>query len=139
MSEKKLGILLAALALALAGWVLFWYVPRPLMGEDRPRTIQSITLWVAGADRDLTDRVDEELLRTLLEQYRCRPAFGGDYFPYSLDAYPLTINFRDQGKVWYIILGEYGAAASDGGALAWPVLEGKTLFQEVSALLPQES
>lgn len=129
---------IAAAALLLAGWLLFWYLPRPLSESFMPLSDVMAHLWT-GED-ETSAQMDEQALRAVLEGCRVRPAFANDHFPYQMDRRPLSIDYITVGrKPGHIVAGPgYAVIYSSGNELVWPCVDGERVWQELSALLPQE-
>ena len=135
---KKLTTAIAILLLiAVGAFFAYWYVPRPLMGEERPDERFKAELAFDLTDcQDITDKLDRGAVQSVLEGYSCTPMFrqGG----FQAKEFPLELKFSSRGEHWIVILGSRGGFAVDNSPkIAWRILDGEKLWQELSALLPE--
>lgn len=133
---KKLPTAVAILLLAAVGGTLaWWYIPRPLVRDLPLVKIQMFDVGT-GADIDLTEQVELPAVMELLEEAECCPQWRPG--SHSNEEYPLDIKFSNRGEHWIVILGSGGGFAVDNSQkIAWRVLDGDRLWQELSALLPE--
>lgn len=137
MSKQKkwtLAVVLLLLA-AVGGTLAWWYLPRPLV-RDLP--LVKIQMFDAGtgADIDLTEQVELSAVMELLGEAECCPQWRPG--PHSNEEYPLDIKFSGGGEHWIVILGSRGGFAVDNSQkIAWRILEGGQLWQELQPLLPE--
>lgn len=137
MSKQKkwtLAVVLLLLA-AVGGTLAWWYLPRPLV-RDLP--LVKIQMFDAGtgADIDLTEQVELSAVMELLGESECYPQWRPG--PHSNEEYPLDIKFSGGGEHWIVILGSRGGFAVDNSQkIAWRILEGGQLWQELQPLLPE--
>ena len=137
MSKQKkwtLAVVLLLLA-AVGGTLAWWYLPRPLV-RDLP--LVKIQMFDAGtgADVDLTEQVELSAVMELLGEAECYPQWRPG--PHSNEEYPLDIKFSGGGEHWIVILGSRGGFAVDNSQkIAWRILEGGQLWQELQPLLPE--
>ena len=137
MSKQKkwtLAVVLLLLA-AVGGTLAWWYLPRPLV-RDLP--LVKIQMFDAGtgADIDLTEQVELSAVMELLGEAEYYPQWRPG--PHSNEEYPLDIKFSGGGEHWIVILGSRGGFAVDNSQkIAWRILEGGQLWQELQPLLPE--
>ena len=137
MSKQKkwtLAVVLLLLA-AVGGTLAWWYLPRPL---ERDLPLVKIQMFDAGtgADIDLTEQVELSAVMELLGEAECYPQWRPG--PHSNEEYPLDIKFSGGGEHWIVILGSRGGFAVDNSPkIAWRILEGGQLWQELQPLLPE--
>lgn len=133
---KKLTIAVAILLLiAVGAFFAYWYVPRPLV-RDLPLVKVQIFDAKTGIEMDLTEQVDFPAVMELLGEAECCPQWRPG--PHSNEEYPLDIKFSGGGEHWIVILGSRGGFAVDNSQkIAWRILEGGQLWQELQPLLPE--
>ena len=89
-----------------------------------------------GADIDLTEQVDLPAVMELLGEAECCPQWRPG--PHSNEEYPLDIKFSGGGEHWIVILGEQRRfCCGQFPKIAWRILEGGQLWQELQPLLPE--
>lgn len=122
---KKLTIAVAILLLiAVGAFFAYWYVPRPLV-RDLPLVKVQIFDAKTGIEMDLTEQVDLPAVMELLGEAECCPQWRPG--PHSNEEYPRIV-----------ILGSRGGFAVDNSQkIAWRILEGGQLWQELQPLLPE--
>ena len=109
--------------------------PRPLV-RDLP--LVKIQMFDAGtgADIDLTEQVELSAVMELLGKRNA--TLSGGPVPHSNEEYPLDIKFSGGGEHWIVILGSRGGFAVDNSQkIAWRILEGGQLWQELQPPLPE--
>lgn len=119
----------------MGGFLAWWYLPRPLVRDLPLVKIQMFDVGT-GADIDLTEQVDLPAVMELLGEAECCPQWRPG--PHSNEEYPLDIKFSGGGEHWIVILGSRGGFAVDNSPkIAWRILEGGQLWQELQPLLPE--
>lgn len=133
---KKLTIAVAILLLiAVGAFFAYWYVPRPLV-RDLPLVKVQIFDAKTGIEMDLTEQVDLPAVMELLGEAECCPS-GGPVLT-AMRNIRWTIKFSGGGEHWIVILGSRGGFAVDNSQkIAWRILEGGQLWQELQPLLPE--
>lgn len=119
----------------MGGFLAWWYLPRPLV-RDLPLVKVQIFDAKTGVEMDLTEQVDLPAVMELLGEAECCPQWRPG--PHSNEEYPLDIKFSGGGEHWIVILGSRGGFAVDNSLkIAWRILEGGQLWQELQPLLPE--
>lgn len=133
--KKYVAAIWIAAVLAVGGFLAWWYLPRPLVRDLPLVKIQMFDVGT-GADIDLTEQVDLPAVMELLGEAECCPQWRPG--PHSNEEYPLDIKFSGGGEHWIVILGSRGGFAVDNSQkIAWRILEGGQLWQELQPLLPE--
>lgn len=133
--KKYVAAIWIAAVLAVGGFLAWWYLPRPLVRDLPLVKIQMFDVGT-GADIDLTGQVDLPAVMELLGEAECCPQWRPG--PHSNEEYPLDIKFSGGGEHWIVILGSRGGFAVDNSPkIAWRILEGGQLWQELQPLLPE--
>ncbi len=133
--KKYVAAIWIAAVLAVGGFLAWWYLPRPLVRDLPLVKIQMFDVGT-GADMDLTEQVDLPAVMELLGEAECCPQWRPG--PHSNEEYPLDIKFSGGGEHWIVILGSRGGFAVDNSQkIAWRILEGGQLWQELQPLLPE--
>ena len=133
--KKNVAAIWIAAVLAVGGFLAWWYLPRPLVRDLPLVKIQMFDVGT-GADIDLTEQVDLPAVMELLGEAECCPQWRPG--PHSNEEYPLDIKFSGGGEHWIVILGSRGGFAVDNSQkIAWRILEGGQLWQELQPLLPE--
>ena len=121
---------LAGAALMLAGWLLFWYLPRPLTKVAWP--ISEPKTRYGFEDREFDVRLDSKTLEEVLEGCQVRPAFRGDYLPYQTNTAPCSVRFLDgRGSPWELVAGPDWMVFNSGGGIVWPVVNSGEWWPEL--------
>ena len=133
--KKYVAAIWIAAVLAVGGFLAWWYLPRPLVRDLPLVKIQMFDVGT-GADIDLTEQVDLPAVMELLGEAECCPQWRPG--PHSNEEYPLDIKFSGGGEHWIVILGSRGGFVVDNSPkIAWRILEGGQLWQELQPLLPE--
>ena len=133
---KKLTIAVAILLLiAVGAFFAYWYVPRPLV-RDLPLVKVQIFDAKTGIEMDLTEQVDLPAVMELLGEAECCPQWRPG--PHSNEEYPLDIKFSGGGRTLDRDTGEQRRfCCGQFPKIAWRILEGGQLWQELQPLLPE--
>lgn len=149
-TRHKIALLLAALLLLLLALYLLWsYVPRPLLSgrdlrEAQNETISTIRVWqyIDGEPVDVTNRLDHAALVERLANTRCIRFFGAHDGVLAGDLrYEIDISLS--GSAIHLPLGvpepylstNHAYRSGNGSRTVWRVLDYEQLIADLDAML----